>query len=81
MRAIIITNASSTDYTVDLVVVTSGQDATSSPSILPTRTVPANDILQVYTYLPLNTVGDTIQIKSSMTSGLSVFIGGMEVTQ
>jgi hypothetical protein len=80
VKTIWICNTTTSDVTVEMWVVPNGQSAGDAYKLMDGVTIPASDFIQVSTYLPMETAGDTIQLKGSTNVALTANIFGAEIT-
>lgn len=78
IKTIIITNVTATDVTVDLWHCESGTTTSDANQIISTRTIPANDFVQINTNIILANGGtaDTIQALCSTNLATSIALYG-----
>ena len=79
VKVIWIANTTSSDVTIELWNVPNGGSAADGNKLLDGFTIPANDFIQVFTDLGMETVGDTIQAKGSTNVALTVNLYGAEI--
>lgn len=80
VKTIWICNTTTSDVTLELWNVPNGDSAADANKLMDGVTIPASDFIQVITYLPLETAGDTIQATGSTNNALTINIYGAEIT-
>ena len=78
-KTIIITNTTSSDATVSVWDVKDGDSYGDGNAILSDLNIPANDFVQIITYLILDTEGDSIQAEAGTASAITISAYGAEV--
>jgi len=79
VKTIIITNTTSIAATISIWDVPNAGSYGDANAILKDLNVPANDFVQIITYLPLSTAGDTIQSEAGTASSITINIYGAEI--
>ena len=80
LKHITISNITSSDRQVKIWLVPNGSSPLDSNILLANVNIPGNGLLTWDGYIPLETSGDTIQGEASVTSSLTIIIGGAEIT-
>lgn len=80
VKIIWICNTTASDVTLELWNVPNGSSAADANKLMDGVTIPASDFVQIYTYLPMETAGDTIQAKGSTNNALTINLYGAEIT-
>ena len=80
IKTLWIVNTTTTDRTIEMWVVPNGGAVNDNNKILDAFTIPANDFMQIITYMPLDTTGDTLQAEASAASALTVSVFGASIT-
>ena len=80
VKIIWICNTTANDVTIELWNVPNGGSAADGNKLMGGVTIPAGDFIQVSTYLPMETAGDTLQAKGSTNVALTVNLYGAEIT-
>lgn len=79
VKTIIITNTTSSDATISIWDVKNGDSYGDSNAIVKDLNVPANDFVQIITYIVLDTAGDTLQAEAGTASAITINVYGAEV--
>jgi hypothetical protein len=80
VKCIIVVNTTATDRTVELWDVKNGASPTDANKVLPDLTVPANDIVHIWTFIVMDTAGDTLQAEASAASAITIHVHGQVET-
>ena len=80
VKIIWITNTTASDVTIELWNVPNSGSAADGNKLMDGVTIPANDFMQVSTYLAMETAGDTIQAKGSTNVALTINLYGAEIS-
>jgi len=80
VKVIWIANTTASDVTIELWNVPNAGSAADGNKLMDGVTIPANDFMQVFTDIGMETVGDTIQAKGSTNLALTVNLYGAELS-
>ena len=78
-KTIIITNTTSSDATVSIWDVKDGDSYGDSNAIVNDLNVPANDFVQIITYLIQDTEGDALKAEAGTASAITINAYGAEI--
>ena len=79
IKTIIITNTTGTDATISIWDIKNGGSYGNANAILKDLNVPANDFVQITTYLILDTEGDSIQAEAGTATAITINMYGAEI--
>ena len=80
IKTIFIVNTTATDATIEMWLVPNGDSVGDANKLLDDYTIPANDFMQISTYMPMETTGDTLQAEASAATTLTVNVFGASIT-
>jgi len=79
VKTIIITNTTGTDATISVWDIPNGDSYEDANAIIKDLNIPANDFVQIITYLPLATEGDSILAEAGTATAITISIYGAEI--
>ena len=79
VKTIIITNTTAIDTAISIWDIPNGGSFGDGNAIIKDLNVPANDFVQIITYLPLATAGDSIQAEAGTTTSITISLYGAEI--
>jgi len=80
VKIIWLCNVTASDATVELWLVPNGSSSADANKLLNGITVPANDFVQISTYIPMETTGDFIRAKCSTDLAVTINLFGASIT-
>jgi len=78
-KTIIITNTTDTDASISIWDIKDGDSYGDDNAILKDLNVPANDFVQIITYLIQDTEGDTLQAEAGTATAITINAYGAEI--